>query len=271
VTGQKEAPPSRKDVFDQALKLSRMRSGDIYQVAAARFEAPLCPGVSGLRRDAAERLVDRIRANADRVKLTVAKARCLPNLVVAFVEDGRELLGNLSRRRDRPLRLVTAAERQELLADEGPVRVWNNIRTISLVSPPGPVRIWRDKEQMPSLARNVAMFLPARKEIMSTLVVYDREGVMGLTLDQLADYATMRGLSHTRPARGDQPMETILGLFADVEHRPAELTSFDVGYLQGLYFGPPNDRAVTKLLRVRHRAAREEARLSASEKQGSDP
>jgi hypothetical protein len=271
VTGQNEEPPSRKEVFDQAFKLSRMRSGDIYQVAAARFEAPLCPGVNGLRQDAAERVVHRIRANAARIKLAVAKAGCSPNLVVAFVEDGRELLDNLARRRDRPLRLITAAERQELLADEAPVRVWNNIRTISLVFPPGPVRIWRDEEQPPSLARNVVMFLPARKEIMSALVVFDRGAVIGLTLDQLADYATMRGLAHTRPANGDEPMETILSLFADQERRPAALSPFDLGYLQGLYFGPPNDRAVTKMLRVRGRAAWEEAKLFTSGEQVRGP
>jgi hypothetical protein len=136
-----------------------------------------------------------------------------------FVEDGRELLGNLARRRDRPLRLISPAERQELLTDEAPVRVWNNIRTISLVFPPRPVRIWRDKEQPPSLARNLVMFLPARKEIMSALVVF--EAVIGLTLEQLADYATLPSLAHTRPANGDEPMQTILSLFADQErHLP---------------------------------------------------
>jgi hypothetical protein len=271
VTAPKEEPPSRKEVFDQAFEVSRVRSGDMYDVAAARFEAPLCPGVNGLRRDAAKRIVDRIRENAARIKLRVGKANCSPNLIIVFAEDGRELLNALSRSPSRMLRLVSAAEKQELLTEDAPVRVWNNIRTISLVSPPGPVRIWRDKEQAPSLASKVVMFLPARKEIMSALVVFDHEAVIGLTLDQLADYATMRGLAHTRPASGDQPMQTILSLFADGEDRPAELTSFDLGYLQGLYFGPPNDRAVTKLLRVRRRAAGEEARLTASGEKARDP
>jgi len=79
---------------------------------------------------------------------------------------------------------------------------------------------------------------------------------------QLADYATMRGLAYTRPASGARPMTTILALFNDrdivdpVDRQPAELTSFDLGYLRSVYFWRPDRSvpAVGRLLGVRRRA-----------------
>jgi hypothetical protein len=116
----------------------------------------------------------------------------------------------------------------------------------------GPVPIWRGKEEIPSISRKTEMFLPMRKEIISTLVAFDRRSVIGLTVTQLADYATMRGLSHTRPAGAGEPLSTILALFAD-SAPPPELTPFDLGYLRSLYFDRPDARAVSKLLGVRRR------------------
>jgi hypothetical protein len=89
-------------------------------------------------------------------------------------------------------------------------------------------------------------------------VLFDRDAVAGMTLVQLADYATMRGLSHMRPADGDEPMPTILALFTEGASHPDELTSFDIGYLRSLYWWKPNLTATTKLLGVRRRALREE-------------
>jgi hypothetical protein len=78
-----------------------------------------------------------------------------------------------------------------------------------------------------------------------------------MTLVQLADYATMRGLSHTRPASGNEPMATILALFEDDRSSPSELTEFDVGYLESLYHWRPDQRAMTRFLSVGKRAERE--------------
>src|SRR5205809_510614 len=83
--------------------------------------------------------------------------------------------------------------------DEARVRVWNNIamRWPGAGAPPErglEASVWGQ------LSRNA---MPESCDIVSALVVFDRSAVEGLTLTQLADYATMRGLSHTRPASGD--------------------------------------------------------------------
>ena len=125
------------------------------------------------------------------------------------------------RRRSRP----------SSLSDPAPVHIWNNIAMRWTGAGPPPPRglkasVWGQ------LNRNA---MPESYDIVGALVVFDRDGVKGMTLDQLADYATMRGLSHTRPAQGGQPMATILSLFDGAGGSPDQLTDFDAGYLRSLY------------------------------------
>src|SRR5687768_18424713 len=55
----------------------------------ARFEDPICPGVVGLKLEAAAEMVERIRANAAQFGRNLAPdGACTANLVVAFVDDG---------------------------------------------------------------------------------------------------------------------------------------------------------------------------------------
>ncbi len=127
-----------------------------------------------------------------------------------------------------------------------PVRVWNNIATrwTGAGPPPEPgVRpsVWGQLNRL---------YMPESHDIVSALVLFDRTAVLGMTLDQLADYATMRGLSHTRPASVNEPMATILSLFEGPGEGPDALTRFDIGYLQSLYRGAPNLSAAHKLLGV---------------------
>jgi hypothetical protein len=252
VTGRPK-PLTRSEVFEQAQALSR--ASRRYNEALARFVTPLCPGVSGFTADTAGMIVDRIRANAARLRVPLAGAKCSPNLIVAVVEDGRTLLSNLERTRPQMFSLVAASERTELLGEGEPVRVWNNIVTIGHDG--APVPRWNGEELLPSVwGQTNRWFVPFHRDILSTLVVFDRTAVLGMTLVQLADYATMRGLAHMRPASGTEPMPTILALFEPSGRDTPELTSFDIGYLRSLYWEQPNEPAVSKLLRVRREAAK---------------
>jgi len=262
VTGR-SAPPPRREVFEQALEVSRVDPGRMYEEALARVTAPLCPKVLGLADNLADEITDRVRANAAKVDVPVAKGRCSPNLLIAFADDSRSLMKDLSRDHPRAFGLISESERSELLAESAPVRVWNIVETKWADGRPLAWRLGR--QERPSVRGRVdRMFLPTRKDIEFALVVYDREAVLGMTTVQLADYATMRGPSHTRPASGDEPMTTILALFEDeagpsgADREPAQLTSFDVGYLRSVYFWRADRSvpAVGRLLSVRRRAER---------------
>jgi hypothetical protein len=249
VTGDPE-PPSKEEVYDQARQLSRVGRFRLDEESLPRFETPVCPGIYGLRTEAAELMIDRLRDNATRLEIPLAKENCSPNLLVAFVDDGRGFLADLQRKQPERFCLLALSERTELLEEEGPVRVWNNVETRTGAGAPVPRR--RCREQVPSRSGGPGrMFLPSRRDIVATLVMFDRDAVEGMTITQLADYATMRGLSHTRPASGDVPMATILSLFEQDAAAPHELTTFDIGFLRSLYWWRPDVSAANKLLGIR--------------------
>ena len=118
VTGETEQP-ARKEVYEQARELSRVGRYQLYEEALPRFEAPLCPGVFGLRDDYAAEIVARIRANAARLEIATDAEGCTPNLLVAFMDDGRSFLSDFERRHPRMFRMVSSLERDELLHEVG--------------------------------------------------------------------------------------------------------------------------------------------------------
>ncbi len=253
VTGK--TPPKASQVYEQARGVSRLGPHETYVVALPRFWGRVCPGVLGLRTAYANAMVDRMRADIRRLKVALADEGCSPNLVAAFAPDGQALLSDLAHDWPKMFQLVSQPEQAELLADEAPVRVWNNIAMRWTGAGPPPERglkasVWGQ------LNRNA---MPESFDIVSALVVFDRDAVKGMTLTQLADYATMRGLSHTRPASGDQPMATILSLFDNGGGSPGELTPFDAGYLRSLYWSAPNASAAHKLLDVQRWTAKAES------------
>lgn len=251
VTGETNEP-SRGEVAGQAEELSRVGRHQLYDEALPRFEVPVCPGVFGLREDYTAEMTDRIRANAARLNVKVARRGCQPNLFIAFVEDGQELLSKLARKYPKVFCIIGKDEQAEILREGEPVRVWSHIRTIDIRRTGAPTRIFRCREDIPSQGNKVGMFLPERRGIISSLVVFDREAALDMTVTQLADYATMRGLSHTRPASGNERLETILSLF-ETRSSPLELTRFDLGYLGSLYQGRPDQRAMTRFVGIKRR------------------
>jgi len=248
VTGKHAQATSSGEVYDEARAITRVGRYETYVVALPRFWSPVCPGVFGLHESYAEAMVERMRDNIRRLKIPLAKDGCSPNLVVGFAEDGKALLADLKRDRPEVFGSLPESEQAEMLADTGPVRVWNNIapRWTGASAPP---RDWLHASVWGQLDRTS---MPVSYDIVGALVVFDGKAVIGMSLAQLADYATMRGLSHTRPASSAHPMATILSLFDEEGADPAELTRFDLGYLRSLYWDRPNASAANKLVSVNH-------------------
>jgi hypothetical protein len=248
VTGEQ---PSHREVSRQARDVTDIGS-DIRDRPLARIEDRLCPGVIGLKRYAAELMIDRIRWNAERLDMWMAdETDCRPNLIIAFVEDGQAEIAGLVDRQPWLFDTLTTYERRALLAEDGPVRVWTTAETRtrdgmpiarneSLASPPQ-VHMWMAHSKI---------YLTIREDITQVVVLFDREGVRGKSIVQLADYATMRGFARTRPPEGDAALDTILTLFDPAHEPPAELTAFDQAYLRSVYKEIANLPAAMKLLDV---------------------
>jgi len=244
VTGDAERPDG-EEVYDQARDVSRVGRYQLYEEALPRFEAPVCPAVFGLRDDYAAAIVARIRDNITRLELPLQEAGCESNLLVAFMTDGRQFLADFESQRPEMFEWVPAAERDEILNQPSPVRVWTNTALRWTGNGPPPPNWPYDR---PSVRGQLSRgLMPEVKDIMSAVVLFDQEAVVGMTLEQLADYATMRGLTNTRPASGDGPMATILAMFDD---GTAELTPFDIGYLRSLYFSQANVSAANRFVHI---------------------
>jgi hypothetical protein len=207
-----------------------------------RFEDRLCPGIVGLKRDAAETVVGLMRGNFEALGLSMApEATCSPNVVVAFVEDGAAFLRNLSDRQDVLFSDMTPPERAALLAESGPARavlkVWTRTRDGMRISRRDNLT---DLPQSVQAMAHSRIYTADRNDIVSALVLIDRDALAGLSLQQLADYATFRALTRTLPP-ADAVDESIVGLFAGGgASRPTGLTEFDRKFLTTLYAGVPN-------------------------------
>lgn len=215
----------------------------------ARFEDPLCPGVLGLRQDAAEQMVGRLRANAEMLGLRMAEnGDCEANFIVGFVGDGQTFLSQLQDRRSYIFAEMTREERTALLSDPGPARAMLRVRARSRDGMPISRR--ENLAQPPETtmwSAHSKIYTATRNDIISALVLFDRDAVRELDLGQLADYATFRALAHQLPDPAALDQESILTLFSGGEARPGGFTEFDRSYLAQLYTGIANLPAPAKL------------------------
>jgi hypothetical protein len=263
VTGER---PTHREVSRQARDITDIGS-DVRDRPLARIADRLCPGVIGLKRSAAELMIDRIRWNAEQLDMWMADdTDCRPNLIIAFVEDGKGEIAGLAERQPWLFETLSTAERRALLAEEGPVRVWTTAQDRTRDGMP---IARRDNLTDPPVAQmwmaHSKLYLTIRADITQVVVLFDREGVRGKSIVQLADYATMRSFARTRPAGADAAVDTILALFDPAHDPPTELTAFDQAYLRSVYKEIANLPAAMKLLDVNDELDRVLAEEAAAE------
>ena len=219
-----------------------------------RFEDALCPGVVGLKRDAAEAMVGLLRANAEMLGLRMAdNGDCEANFVVAFVDDGQAFLSRLEDRSSYIFAEMSRDERVALLAAPGPVHAVLRVRARSRDGMPISRR--ENLTDLPQTAMWMAhskIYSATRNDILSAMILFDRDAIRGMSLTQLADYATFRGLAHKLPDTAAAGDGSILALFDGAAARPDGLTAFDKAYLGQLYTGLANLPAPAKLADLAH-------------------
>jgi len=225
-----------------ALAMATPVSADgILEDPLPRFEDRLCPGVVGLDEEYAELMVSRFRMNAESFGLRLAsEGECEPNVVIAFVDDSRAYLEDLLDRRAYLFRDMGEAGRAEMLEEAGASGVWHQVAAHTRDG----LRVGRSDNlvQVPETGMWQAhsrIYRPVRQDITYSLVLLSRENVTGLTLRQLADYATLRALATEYPDEAGTEQSSMLTLFTS-DDRPDELTAFDRAWLERLYEGIPN-------------------------------
>jgi hypothetical protein len=210
----------------------------------ARFQAPVCPNVIGMRPREEAVVVGRIRAVARAAGIETAPERCEPNLVLIVTPSGQRLIEALRQRRPAVFRDVTPAEMRALLRPDAPIRVW---RTTEIINEDG---IGVSESRTLTVRTASILTEPTRQATLQSVVVIEDGAANGKSLGQLADYTVMRALAGARPPEGGSGAgATILGLFQDATP-PPELTRLDRGYLAALYRVAANLRSTTQMARM---------------------
>ncbi|GAA0268220.1 hypothetical protein GCM10009127_04980 [Alteraurantiacibacter aestuarii] len=244
VRGGRPPNVTREDVHRQARDIAD--SGDQLDTPLARFEDRLCPGIIGLQEEYASMMIDRIRQNAVDLGVRVLPDNCTPNMLVIFSTDSLATMQNMVDRNPYIFQYMQPEERRALL-QPAPVHVFANVELRTRDGMPvGRVRSLTEAPVVRAQMAHSRIYTPTRRDIASIMVIFDRDEVGGMSVMQLADYATMRGLAQTKPVDG-LAMRSILSLFEPVGPYPESLTDFDRAYLRALYEWIPNLPAAAKL------------------------
>lgn len=219
----------------------------------ARFQDAVCPGIVGLKVEFAEMMIGRIRENAQALGLPLGDpATCEPNLLVLVLDDGRGYLNELRQRRGYLFGDIDAGERQALFGAPGRVRAWTRVVTKTRDG----LHIDR-RDNMVDLphttmwAAQSLISVPTRRDIVSAMVLIDRDAVDSLSVVQLGDYVTMRAFGGDAARElAPPPGGSILTLFDGGGAPPGELTPADRTFLQTLYGSQANLPAAITLARA---------------------
>jgi hypothetical protein len=226
----------------------------------ARFHDPICIATTGLPREMAIEVVNRMIEVAEQSGVPTGKEKCSPNIVLAFGDDAGAQIERLIQKDNAVLASLSVEEARALRREKGPAYFWGSSEVRS-----------RDGDQLqydgqggpPTLKVSTASRIsaPIRYDMRTAILVIEREALLGKSLRQIADYAAMRVFARTRqPSAPAFP--TILSLFEPGAAAPSELTVFDRGYLQGLYQGQANAFAHTTQSQIAREIAEERAALT---------
>lgn len=229
VTGRK--PVQRKDALTYARDTSVSIDGQL-----ARFNDPVCPMVIAFPKVIAEQIVARIRDVAEAAGLRVAKAGCKGNVVLIATDNGSAVIRELKRRGASLLGGLDPFDVDRLIKDPGPVHAWT---LTQLENEEGEKPIVPMVGLPETRVRSVSHINPSTQQaIYLSVVMVDWPVMYGKSSVQIADYAAMRTLAITRPAKGDGVVDTILALFDPAAKGLPELSAADLAYLQSLYAMP---------------------------------
>ncbi|MEL6530708.1 MAG: hypothetical protein AAFQ27_12165 [Pseudomonadota bacterium] len=234
VTAPREETERRIEIRRLAGKVIRKpRQG--YPIA--RFFLPVCPKVYGLSATDAEVVEQRIRHNAREFGPGQRRSKdCDVNLKIVLLANSVGSSDTWLTSDSEQLSHLLSYQKQRVLEEEGPVRAWNV--TALRTADGGRLEASAGLNKVPLNSR---LTYPVTSEITSAMMLIEFDAVKTKTLQQLADYASMRAFLGTEGVDGSKgaPVDTILTLFHD-EVPPEGLTEFDQALMDKLYSLPRN-------------------------------
>jgi hypothetical protein len=182
-------------------------------------------------------------------------------VLVAALPDGQAFIRRFHKQRPYIFDDLDKDQRSALFDGPGPARAINRVVTRTRDG----MLVWRREnlEQPPQttmMAAHSRIYVATRRDIFSAMVVIDGDALAGLSVVQLADYATMRAFGGDSAAHLAAPGGSILTLFDGGADKPAGFTRFDLTFLDTLYSTLPNNPAAITLARAEKRIAEDAAK-----------
>jgi hypothetical protein len=220
----------RVEVFIRALTRNPGAPDDY---SAVRWNTPICILVAGLSAESASTVSARVSQISASAGAPLARTPCQPNFIIVATSDPDQVL-NAWYARDKGLfGDATPAQIHHFLESSRsrPVRLWYNIDR-------GRKAGMRNGHFVPSTTQaESSVFLGnAVFDFLSVFAIIDTHRTERASLNQLADYVAMTGLTNVDLEADLGSAPSILRLFAPTqEGAPSGLSNWDAAFLKALY------------------------------------
>jgi hypothetical protein len=240
-----ESPSSLPEVPTEAARTALERRVDAFVHAITRnpglsddgslvrWNTPICLLVAGLTAEDDKIVSDRLSQISSSAGAPLARAPCQPNFIIIATSEPERVLNAWYARDNRLFGDATPAQIRQFLesSQSRPVRIWYNIDT-------GRKSGMRNGHFIPSNTRaeSSAFVASTAFDFFSIFAIIDTHRTAHTTLDQLAAYVAMTGLTKVDLDGDLGSAPSILRLFApSAENQPSGLSSWDAAFLKALY------------------------------------
>jgi hypothetical protein len=206
-----------------------------------RWNTPICLFAAGLTPEDVKFVLARLLQISSSAGAPLARTPCQPNFIIVATSEPDRVLEAWYVRNNQLFGTATPAHIRQFLEDSRsrPVRVWYNINL-------GRKAGVRNGHFVPSnnRAESSPFIGNAAFDFFSIFAIIDTNRTEHITLDQLADYVAMVGLTNVNLDADIGSAPSILRLFAlSAEHQPSGLSSWDAAFLKALYQSNQASRA----------------------------
>lgn len=221
-------------------------------------EIPICFAIAGMTREYGEFTLNRLSKIAKTAGAPLAPDSCKPNFYVVATAVPDELVTAWSEHDPGMFGDAGPKKIHDFATASTPIRALYNVALYNVDGTPcsyGSVLLAMSDPVLICEGDGLIQW-GAVRDLSSVIVLIDTRRTKGINFEQLAAYVAMVGLAEIRPdARvGDAP--TILRLFSDSAHAPAQgLSTWDMAYLKALYHTDHSDR--TQVLKMGHSMLKE--------------
>ncbi|MBO9714065.1 hypothetical protein [Sphingomonas sp.] len=202
---------------------------------------PACPEATGLSVERNAAITKRMRRIASAAGIKVGAPGCAPNVLLIAAKDKKAMVEAL--KHDYPIYFVDGrGEAVDPPVQPGPVTAWHVERVIDRRGVIVPYNSEARYYELESSIAGSHTHAAVRKVFIGAVIVVELDALVGLSVNQIADYASMRAYADVEPAKLQRlSAPTILSVIAapDGTVVPDSVTDWDLTYLRALYAGGP--------------------------------